>query len=192
MASVHFITHPEVVIDPRMPVPDWPLSAVGMRRMRLAAERPWLAGVQSIFTSTEQKAMDAAGVLAEKLGISPVAIEDLGENDRSATGYLPRTEFEAVADEFFAQPEVSVRGWERAADAQRRIVGAIERAMSLVSLEGDVAIVSHGGVGALLLCHLKGVPINRDADQPGGGGGHIYSFCKASRQLLSGWRRIEG
>ncbi len=190
MASVHFITHPEVVIDPEVPVPDWPLSAVGVRRMRLAAERPWLAEVRSIFTSTERKAMDAAGVLAGKLGISPVAIGDLGENDRSATGYLPRTEFEAVADEFFAQPEVSVRGWERAADAQRRIVRAVERAISLVSVEGDVAIVSHGGVGALLFCYLKGVPISRDADQPGGGG-NIYSFCKASRQLLSGWRRIE-
>ncbi len=191
MASIHFITHPEVVIDPKVPVPDWPLSTVGMRRMRLAAERPWLAGIRSIFTSTERKAMDAAGVLAGKLGISPVAIENLGENDRSATGYLPRTEFEAVADEFFAQPEVSVRGWERAADAQRRIVRAVERAMSLGSADGDIAIVSHGGVGALLLCHLKGVPISRDADQPGDGGGNVYSFCKASRQLLSGWRRIE-
>jgi len=193
MASVHFITHPEVVIDPKVPVPDWPLSAVGMRRMRLAAGRPWLAGVRSIFTSTERKATDAAGVLAGKLGISPVALGGLGENDRSATGYLPRTEFEAIADEFFAQPEVSVRGWERAADAQRRIVGAVAQSISLVSVEGDIAIVSHGGVGALLLCHLKGVPISRDADQPGGGGGggNVYSFCKANCQLLSGWRRIE-
>jgi len=24
---VHFITHPDVVIDPAVPVPDWPLSA---------------------------------------------------------------------------------------------------------------------------------------------------------------------
>ena len=191
MASVHFITHPEVVIDPRVPVPDWPLSAVGMRRMRLAAERPWLAGVRSIFTSTERKAMDAAGVLAWKLEINPTVIKDLGENDRSATGYLPRIEFEAVADEFFARPDVSVRGWERAADARRRIVSAVEQAMSLLSTDGDIAIVSHGGVGALLLCHLKGVPISRDADQPGGGGGNVFSFCKASRQLLSGWRRIE-
>ena len=127
MANVHFITHPEVVIDPKMPVPDWPLSVVGIRRMRLATERPWLAGVRSIFTSTERKAMDAAGFPAGKLGISPVAIEDLGENDRSATGYLPRTEFEAVADEFFARPDASVRGWERAADAQRRIVRAVEQ-----------------------------------------------------------------
>ncbi len=191
MASVHFVTHPEVVIDPKMPVPDWPLSAVGFRRMRLAVERPWLAEVRSVFNSTERKAMDAAGVLAGKLGVSTVAVEGLNENDRSATGYLPRAEFEGVADEFFARPEVSVRGWERAADAQRRIVSAVEHAMSLAPVEGDVALVSHGGVGALLLCHLKGVPISRDADQPGGGGGNVFSFCKESRQLLLGWRRIE-
>lgn len=191
MTAVHFITHPEVVIDPAVPVPEWPLSAVGARRMRLAAGRPWLAGVRSMFVSAERKATDAAGLLAETLGISPVVIEGLGENDRSATGYLPKAEFEAVADEFFARPEDSVRGWERAVDAQRRIVGAVERAMSLAPAAGDVAIVSHGGVGALLLCHLKAMPISRSADQPGGGGGHAYAFDRASRRLLSGWRRIE-
>lgn len=191
VASVHFITHPEVVIDPKVPVPDWPLSAAGMQRMRLAVERPWLAGVRSIFTSAERKAVDTAGFLGEKLGISFTIINDLGENDRSATGYLPRLEFEAVADEFFARPEQSVRGWECAVDAQRRIIGAIERLMSLASAEGDVAVVSHGGVGALLLCHLRNVSVSRDADQPGAGGGNVYSFCWASRRLLSGWRRIE-
>ena len=189
--TVHFVTHPEVVIDPAAPVPSWPLSAAGARRMRLAAGQPWLAEVRSLFTSTERKATDAAALLAERLGTGPIAIEGLGENDRSATGYLPEAEFEAVADEFFARPEQSVRGWERAADAQRRIVGAVERAMSLAAAEGDVAIVSHGGVGALLLCHLRGVPISRDADQPGGGGGHVFSFNRASRRLLTGWRRIE-
>lgn len=191
MTAVHFITHPEVEIDPAVPVPDWPLSAVGARRMRLAAGRPWLAGVRSLFTSRERKATDAAGLLAERLGTGPVAIEGLGENDRTATGYLPKAEFEAVADEFFARPEESVRGWERAADAQRRIVGAVERAMSLAAAGGGIAIVSHGGVGALLLCHLQSVPISRDADQPGGGGGHVFSFDRASRRLLTGWRRIE-
>src|SRR5262249_27973892 len=39
----------------------------------------------------------------------------LGENDRLATGYLPRLEFEAAVDEFFARPQTSVRGWEPAA-----------------------------------------------------------------------------
>jgi broad specificity phosphatase PhoE len=190
MVIIHFITHPEVVIDPTIPVPDWPLSPLGMRRMRLALELPWLASVHAIFSSAERKARDAADLLGERLRLVPVIVEDLGENDRSATGYLPKAQFEAVADEFFARPEESVRGWERAVDAQRRIIEAVERALSMAPAEGDIAIISHGGVGALLLCHLKGVPISRREDQPGGGG-NVYSFDAASRRLISGWRRIE-
>lgn len=192
MSIVHFITHPEVVIDPVMPVPDWPLSPVGRERMRRTVlEQPWFRDVRALFSSAERKARDAAAIIAERLGLQPVVIEALGENDRSATGYLPRIEFEAVADEFFARPEESVRGWERAADAQCRIVAAVEHAIAMAPVAGDITIVSHGGVGALLLCHLKGVPIARTEDQPGDGGGCVYSFDAASRRLLSGWRRIE-
>jgi broad specificity phosphatase PhoE len=191
MAIIHFITHPEVIIDPAVPVPNWPLSPAGMRRICSALERSWLAGVRSVFSSAERKAMDAAGLVAERLGLNPIVVEDLGENDRSATGYLPKAEFEAVVDEFFARPEDSVRGWERAVDAQRRIVHAVERIISMAPAEGDIAIVSHGGVGALLLCRLKGVPIDRSGSQPGEGGGNVFSFDGSSRRLLSGWRRIE-
>ena len=144
-----------------------------------------------LFSSTERKARDAAVIIAEHLCLHPIVIEGLGENDRSATGYLPGPEFEAVADEFFARPEESVRGWERAADAQRRIVAAVQYAIAQAPNEGDIAIVSHGGVGALFLCHLKGVPIARTEDQPGDGGGCVYSFDTANWRLLRGWRRIE-
>jgi broad specificity phosphatase PhoE len=187
---VHFITHPEVTIDPDVPVTDWPLSPLGQRRVRLVLRQPWIADVRSIVCSAERKARDTAALLGEYLQLLPCVIENLGENDRSATGYLPKSEFEAVADRFFACPYQSVRGWERAIDAQTRIVDAVERAIATASA-GEIAIVSHGGVGALLLCHLKSVPISRAEDQPGQGGGHVYSFDAASRRLLSGWRRIE-
>ena len=110
MTIVHFITHPEVSIDAAVPVPDWSLSPVGSRRMQAAMRRPWFAGVRSVFCSAEKKAMDAAGIVANCLGLRPIIVEALGENDRSATGYLPKIEFEAVADEFFARPGDSIRG----------------------------------------------------------------------------------
>jgi broad specificity phosphatase PhoE len=191
MPAVHFMTHPEVSIDPSVPVPDWPLSAVGLRRVELLLERSWIMAVRTVFSSAERKATEMARMVADRLGLSPVILDGLGENDRSATGYLPKAEFETLADAFFARPEASVRGWERAVDAQRRIVMAMQRALAMVSADGDVAVISHGGVGALLLCHLKGVPISRAEDQPGLGGGNAYSFDAATRRLLIGWHSIE-
>jgi broad specificity phosphatase PhoE len=191
MPAVHFITHPEVTIDPSVPVPAWPLSATGLQRVERLLERPWIMAVRTVFSSAERKAADMARMMADRLGLSPVILDGLGENDRSSTGYLPKTEFETVADAFFARPEASVRGWERANDAQRRIVMAVDRALAMASADGDVAIISHGGVGALLLCHLKRAPISRAEDQPGHGGGNAYSFDAATRRLLTGWRSIE-
>jgi broad specificity phosphatase PhoE len=191
MPTVHFITHPEVVIDPLVPVPDWPLSAEGIRRVGLFLRLPWVSAMRAVFSSAERKATDMARPMADHLGLTPIIIDGLGENDRSSTGYLPKAEFEAVADAFFARPEHSVRGWERAVDAQRRIVDAVNLALAMVQTDGDVAIVSHGGVGALLLSHLKCGPISRADDQPGQGGGNFYTFDAATRRLLSGWHSID-
>ncbi|HEY6431173.1 MAG TPA: histidine phosphatase family protein [Acetobacteraceae bacterium] len=191
MAIAHFITHPEVVIDPTVPVTAWPLSSEGIRRTRMMLGQPWVARVRAIFCSAEQKARDTAGIMADHLSLLPVVIDGLGENERSATGYLQKVEFEVVADQFFGRPAESVRGWERAIDAQARIVGAVDRAISMAPEDGDIAIISHGGVGALLLCHLKGVPISRTEDQPAGGGGNVFWFETTTRRLLTGWRRID-
>jgi len=191
MSIVHFITHPEVIIDPARPIPDWSLSAIGMCRMRLAVQRRWLLGVRAVFSSAERKVMDAAGILGDRLGLIPVVVNELGENDRSATGYLPKAEFDAVVDEFFVRPAESVRGWERAVDAQCRIIDAVESVMAMAPPTGEIAIVSHGGVGALLICHLKRVPISKSESQPNEGGGSVFSFDRSDRSLLSGWRRIE-
>ncbi len=84
-----------------------------------------------------------------------------------------------------------MRGWERAIDAQRRIVAALERVIAEAPGLGDIAVISHGGVGGLLLCRLKGVPISRAEDQPGAGGGCVYSLDVGTRALITGWHLIE-
>ena len=179
-----FVTHPEVAIDPAVPVPRWRLNERGTARMRAFADGPVLAGTAEVWASTEAKAIEGAGIVAARFGLPVMVDEDLGENDRSATGYLPPPEFEATADAFFAHPHKSVRGWERAIDAQARVVGAVERIMA--GAAGPVTIVAHGAVGALLLCKLMDVPISRTHDQPGAGSYYVVE----DRRLLHGWRAI--
>lgn len=137
------------------------------------------------------KAIDGAAMLSEALGLPFHHVAALGENDRSATGYLPKMEFEATADAFFAQPSESIRGWERAIDAQARIIGAVERIVSTTPGMGHIVIVSHGGVGTLLLCHLKGVSISRMEEQPGTAGGNYFLFQMPEGTLVHGWQPIE-
>lgn len=186
-----FITHPNVVIDPAVPVPRWPLSERGRERMRAGLRQAWVREVTAVHCSTERKAIDGAAILAAHLGLAYSTHEALGENDRSSTGFLPPPEFERMADAFFAQPKVSVRGWERALDAQRRIAAAVQAIDRSDAAPGTLAIVSHGAVGALLQCWLAGRPISRQWDQPANGGGNWFGFTLEPRALRSRWQPID-
>jgi broad specificity phosphatase PhoE len=178
-------------LPPDIPVPQWPLSERGKERMKAGLQQPWVAQITAIYSSTERKAIDSAEVLAEACGLPFTQLEALGENDRSATGFLPPDEFETMADAFFANPNLSVRGWERAIEAQARIVSAVEALVAADPTEGAIAIVSHGAVGTLLYCHLAGQAIHRRWDQPPNGGGNYFAFTLEPRIAHSHWKPID-
>jgi broad specificity phosphatase PhoE len=185
-----YITHPQVKIDPAVPVPEWGLSDIGAARARKAAQSGWAKQLHRIVSSEETKAIETAEILAAASGIAVETVQAMHENDRSATGFLKPAEFEAAADWFFAHPQESFNGWERAIDAQRRIVDAMDGALAGHDMTQPVAFVGHGGVGTLLKCHLQGSPISRDRDQPGGGG-NLYCFSLADRRMTCDWTPIE-
>ena len=139
-------------------------------------------------SSTERKALEAATLLAAHVGLTVETRATTGELDRSATGFVVAVEHERLADECFAHPERSAAGWERAADAQARIVAALDDLFT-VEDTSDVAVIGHGGVGTLWWCHLTGEPIDRRWDQPGQG--HYILIDRANRQPLHHWRPIE-
>ena len=186
--SLFWITHPEVTVDPARAVARWHLSPRGIARMRAFASTPMLADVAEIWSSTEKKAIEAAGLLAASRGLGVKVCAALRENDRSATGFLPPAEFEQVADVFFAESQRSVRGWERAVDAQARVVQAVRQIVA-GSGEGDLAIVAHGAVGTLLFCALSGQPISRSFDQPYQG--HFWRATLPDLHIDAGWRSID-
>jgi broad specificity phosphatase PhoE len=190
--QIRYLTHPQVKIDPAVPVPKWGLSEIGAQRARLLAASTWPGGVTRIVASGETKALETAAILAAAVGIDVESREAMHENDRSATGFLPPPEFEAVADQFFARPEESVRGWERAIDAQARIVHETEALLGdgAPGNAGDLLLVGHGGVGTLLMLHLLGEPIRRIRDQPPGGG-NAFVYDRTERRMVHVWRSIE-
>jgi len=188
--QIIFVTHADVQIDPAVPVPQWGLSANGRARHQSFNNRLLDSNITEIYCSDEQKAIDGAVIMSQCLSVAYSVVAELHENDRSATGYLPPAEFEKTADQFFENPEQSIRGWETASAAQARIVSTIDGIVKNSCTDGNIAIVSHGGVGTLLLCHLSNIPITRAMDQPGSGGGNYFVFDCSTRALVHGWRSI--
>lgn len=189
MPYVYFISHPEVIIDRVVPVTEWGLSEKGLVRLEKMIEQPWLKNITAVFSSNENKSVIAAERIGKHLNLEVRKIEGLGEMDRSATGMLEPAEFELVVNEAFANPEQSIRGWERLADAQTRIAKAVDEAIEASDGSGDIAIVSHGGVGTLLICELKNISITRTEDQQGQG--HYFKFNIATKELIHSWGKID-
>ncbi|MBT5266430.1 MAG: histidine phosphatase family protein [Rhodospirillaceae bacterium] len=190
MTVVRFITHAEVNIDPGRPVAEWDLSPEGAQRMCALQDRSWIKSLVSIHSSNEPKAYQSAEILANAVGLGIKTNAGLREHDRSSTGYLPREKFEEMLHAFFRYPEVTVRGWKPAVVEQTRVVTCVETILES-DPDGDIAIVSHGGVGALLMAHLAGEEISFDFDQGGSTGGNYFTFDRTTREILQGWRSVE-
>ncbi|WP_413718939.1 histidine phosphatase family protein [Silicimonas sp. MF1-12-2] len=188
--SVRYLSHPQVIIDPTKPVQSWSLNERGHERVAALAASDALLGTRHVISSAETKALETATPLAEALGCQLVIREAMHENDRGATGFLPPDEFETVADQFFAHPEESVRGWETAKTAQARIVREVRACLEACN-RGDVLFVGHGGVGTLLFCHLSQVPISRRFDQGSGGGGCYFEFAAPNGKPIANWQPLE-
>ena len=89
---IRYLTHPQVAIDPAVPVPDWGLSDEGRARVAAVVRASSLSGTTRIVSSAERKARETAGPIAEWLGLEVEIRPAMHENDRSATGFLPPEE----------------------------------------------------------------------------------------------------
>lgn len=187
-----YVSHPEVAIDPKIDVPNWGLSPVGRARAEAFTQKFKLANSVPTFSSTERKAMELAKILQPSATMR-TAREEMGENDRSATGFLPSSVFESHVEQFFAHPERSYNGWERAIDAQKRIHQAVKTAIEAMP-DSKIVFCGHGGVGTLLKCALDDRMITQSEDQRllgHAGGGNCFAFDLDRLSLLCDWTPME-
>jgi len=191
MKTVYVITHPEVVIDPNVPIPQWPLSAKGRERIAGLMRGTLLTQVTAVYTSDEQKAIDGAWMIAQPLGLKIVKVPTLGEIDRSSTGYLPREKHDENAKLLFKHPHDSIEGWEIAIEAQYRMVTTVYRILEFDKTSGPIVIMTHGAVGSFLYSHLKKRKISLADSPKAPGGGGIFSFEGETLKVLTDWQDID-
>ena len=167
MKKVYLITHPDVIIDPAVPIPQWPLSPLGKQRMQKLLLQPWVHSVGSIYSSTEQKAVDGAEILAHDLSLAPTQMLELGEIDRSSTGYLPYSEHMAIVDQFFAHPTKASRAG-RAPPMPNSASSAPSKPSSTPTRRKRISQSSRMAVWLPSTCATSSPrPITQQAAQPG-------------------------
>jgi probable phosphoglycerate mutase len=122
---------------------DPPLTDFGRMQARHAAAG--VGAMDAVFSSTLDRAMETAAIIADVLGIGPVLCDDdLRERDAGEFSGLTREEIEERFPGYLAadrRPD----GWEPDDLLEARASAAIARIATMVG-DGDVLVVTHGGL----------------------------------------------
>jgi broad specificity phosphatase PhoE len=106
-----------------------------------------------IVSSEEPKAAESAQLVAERLGVPWHTAAGLHEHDRSNVPHMRSGEFISMMELFFRKPPEHVLGRETADQARSRFRSAVDQVLN-EHPDGNVAVVSHGTVIALLLAEM--------------------------------------
>ncbi|HET7377903.1 MAG TPA: histidine phosphatase family protein [Anaerolineae bacterium] len=129
----------------------WPLSDHGEEQVRALAQQPFWSEVKAIITSDEPKAVSTVDRIAFERNIPFFMHPGLRDLKRTPEWI---EDYEARVLEVFQKPALSIGGWERAADAQSRILTALDELIAKYDPE-PFAVVSHGMVLSLLLASVN-------------------------------------
>jgi broad specificity phosphatase PhoE len=144
------IKHAAPLVTPGQPSERWPLSPEGRERCADLADAVRAFAPAVVVSSVEPKAAETGKLIADRLGIPSETGAGLHEHDRSNVPHMPTREFIGMMELVFRKPAERVLGRESAADALERFRTAVTAACERHPT-GNVAVVSHGTVIALLL-----------------------------------------
>ena len=132
---------------------DPPLSDLGRHQAKTAARS--IGTVDLIVASTLERARDTAGIISTELGIGPVIeLDTIMERDAGEWSGLTRDEIDVAYPNFLAEGR-RPPGWETDEQLRDRVFGTLDALAAKVA-DGDVLIVTHGGVIMAVEDHLGG------------------------------------
>jgi broad specificity phosphatase PhoE len=129
----------------------WPLSAEGEAQVKRLAAQPFWDDVKAIITSDEQKAVATIHQIAADRGLPVLMHPGLRELHRAP---LWLDDYQARVLEVFQHSALAIGGWERAADAQARILTTMDELILKYDPQ-PFAVVSHGMLLSLLLASIN-------------------------------------
>lgn len=155
MNRLILVKHSSPLIQKNIPAREWKLSPEGKVRAERLAEVLAKYHPGKVYSSTESKARETAGIIADKLGLSYQVGDNLHEHDRRFAPYVSTAEFQSLVRRLFENPDQQVFGEETGSQALRRFRAGIENITQHESTDALV-IVSHGTVISLYAEWLTG------------------------------------
>jgi len=142
MPLLYLVRHASPQVEPRVPAPEWRLSARGIEEARALAEVAAGWRLAAVYSSVEPKASATASIIGDRVGL-PVRLAEGLEEQRWDAWVENADAFNERVREILEQPDESAHGAEPAADAARRLAAAIT---AIAAADTPAAVVSHGRV----------------------------------------------
>jgi broad specificity phosphatase PhoE len=150
MRKLILIKHASPQVQADRPPERWPLSDEGQAKCARLAYLVAAYSPSVVVSSEEMKAEETGRIVAEAIGVPHHTAADLHEHDRSNVPQLRSAEFISLMELLFRRPQELVLGKETAVAALSRFESALDEVL-IEHPEGNLAVVSHGTVIALLL-----------------------------------------
>lgn len=153
---------------------DVPLSEVGMEQIEKVShyishqDNVVPAGLDAVYCSDLSRAIKSAEIIAAPYGLAPVIMTDIRERNFGIWEGMSfdeiRQRYPAEFDAWAGNPlKFSPMGGENTRTVRERVIRAMEKILNDHAREGkdnaSVAVVSHGGVNRIILCHAAGIPL---------------------------------
>src|SRR3954447_11409482 len=135
------------------------LNDLGRIQARSLADRLAREPIDAVYTSDLPRALETAGILAERIGLTPIEEPGLREVDVGSWAGLTREEVrrrDPSGYERWVSGEAGWQGGETYEDMHRRAVDAISRLVERHA-GGTIAAVAHGGVVRAIAAHAAGL-----------------------------------
>jgi len=121
------------------------------------------SGLRAIYCSGLSRAVQSAGIIAEQFGLVPILVAGLRERSFGIWEGMTFNEIREQYPKEFASwagnpLAYSPIGGETTLEVRDRVIKVISEIVEKHSGE-EVAVIAHGGVNRIILCHILGMPL---------------------------------
>ena len=146
--TFYMLRHGETQFTREKTSNEWSLSPNGISQVIEVSESGCFDDIDVIVSSMEEKALQTAMLIANRVHKEISVNFDLGEHDRRNSGFLEQNEFDEAIQYAFTNMDQSKRRWETAQDALDRFTNAVNEIDSKYEAS-NILVVSHGTVLSL-------------------------------------------